>query len=212
MNCSREMLCAALGNALLVPVARGVVFQIEGAEIATQPEVGRLVQRSGRIHFGSLYVPPPFIAFDDSFKVTSPLISSALDIFAFDMLTLNVDRRVGNPNLLFDGLKMTAIDHELAFSVGLPQMQRSEAFKFRDSFISKNHLFRLTLSDKVNNNSFDSFVSRVAGLEIDEIDDWILSLPNEWQDETDLVQIRRRLATAIQDPEGLCKGLLEVFA
>lgn len=87
---------------------------------ASHRELADLMRRSSRLAFGSRKLPPGFATLPAGAPIPAELRQAAAEIFAFDCLIENPDRRTTNPNLLSDGRFFAIIDHELAFmTVGI---------------------------------------------------------------------------------------------
>lgn len=109
-----SMLAADLG----LPTPQAYLVKISPAfiEAITDPDTKALASRSVPICFGSRRLPQgvrPWIKGPDSIPAGS--FGLAADIFAFDVLIDNVDRRLQNSNLLLTGSQMWIYDHERAF-------------------------------------------------------------------------------------------------
>jgi hypothetical protein len=70
---------------------------------------------SANVAFGSRKLPPGFALLPKNKAVPQSLKTQAAEIFAFDALIQNPDRRPENPNCLLDGRNFAIFDHELAF-------------------------------------------------------------------------------------------------
>ena len=65
--------------------------------------------------FGSNKLPPGFALLPRDKAIPQTLRAQAAEIFAFDALIQNPDRRPENPNCLLDGRSFAIFDHERAF-------------------------------------------------------------------------------------------------
>lgn len=70
---------------------------------------------SSPIAFGSKKLPAGFALVLPDKSIPIDLRAQACEIFAFDALIQNPDRRPDNPNCLIDGRSFAIFDHELAF-------------------------------------------------------------------------------------------------
>lgn len=64
--------------------------------------------------FGCRKLPPGFTIWNKERVLSESLLESAAEIFAFDALTLNPDRRSTNPNCQCNGAAFAIFDHEYA--------------------------------------------------------------------------------------------------
>ena len=77
--------------------------------------VQALARSSSSMAFGSKKLPPGFSTWPRDRTIPRDLIGTAAEIFCFDALIQNPDRRPENPNCLFNGATFAIFDHELAF-------------------------------------------------------------------------------------------------
>lgn len=75
------------------------------------------IANSAPLAFGSSKLPPGFAPLPRGKSVPQTLRAGAAEIFAFDALIQNPDRRPENPNCLLDGRSLAIFDHELAFVI-----------------------------------------------------------------------------------------------
>ena len=117
----REGLCAMLAKDLGLPVPECFVVRIDPDFIASitpsAPEVAATLGRSLPLGFGSARLPPGFSAWMPERRIPKAMRPSAAEIFAFDLLVQNTDRRPGNPNLQSRGDQFAIFDHELALII-----------------------------------------------------------------------------------------------
>lgn len=73
------------------------------------------MRASSPVAFGSATLPPGFSVVLAGKPIPARVRQQAVEIFAFDCLVQNPDRRPNNPNLLFDGNQFAIFDHELTF-------------------------------------------------------------------------------------------------
>lgn len=124
--------------------------------------------------------------FSHGFAIVSPsrpimdLSSSAAEIFAFDMLIQNSDRRIDNPNCLCDGRRYAIIDHELAFLTdGIigwrPPWQLGGVDKLN---VAQRHLFFQALSGR--QHDLGRLRTAWDGIAAERIREYFSVLPPEW--------------------------------
>ena len=82
--------------------------------IANRVAAARM-RASSPVAFGSATLPPGFSVVLAGKPIPARVRQQAAEIFAFDCLVQNPDRRPSNPNLLFDGNHFAIFDHELTF-------------------------------------------------------------------------------------------------
>ncbi|MEZ5566494.1 MAG: HipA family kinase [Gammaproteobacteria bacterium] len=117
----REALAAVLASDLGLPVTEPLIVDIPNELVDTIPatfaQVITDLSNSTVPAFGSKLIPPGYAVLPVGFRIPEACLDSAAAIFAFDALLLNVDRKVSNPNLQFNGKDFALFDHELALVV-----------------------------------------------------------------------------------------------
>ena len=114
-----EAIGAMLAADLDLPVPEPVLVDFDDNFVATLPAseaalTSRLL-RSSHVAFGSAKLPAGYSLLPAGKNIPAAVRQQAAEIFAFDCLIQNPDRRPENPNLLFDGRSFAIFDHELAF-------------------------------------------------------------------------------------------------
>jgi hypothetical protein len=110
-----SMLAQQLGLLTPEPAAVQITAELAGAIQLTDSESARLLTESEGLNFGSKYkAGVPTWGADE--PIPSELREPALEVFAFDCLIENPDRRRENPNVLVGSSEIYLIDHEMAFS------------------------------------------------------------------------------------------------
>jgi HipA-like kinase len=112
-----EAVAAMLAADLDLPVPEPFLVRLEQdfIEAIADPEVAAVARRSNPIAFGSKKLPPGYTTWPVGKAIPRGALPGAAEIFAFDALIANADRRIDNPNCLFLGANLAIIDHELAF-------------------------------------------------------------------------------------------------
>jgi hypothetical protein len=117
----RESLCAMLAKDLGLPVPECFVVRIDPNFVASiarsAPAVAATLATSLPLGFGSARLPAGFSAWMPERRIPKAMRASAAEIFAFDLLVQNTDRRPDNPNLQSRGDLFAIFDHELALMI-----------------------------------------------------------------------------------------------
>lgn len=99
----REGLCAMLAKDLGLPVPECFVVRIEpnfiNSIVPSAPDIAAALRSCVPLGFGSARLPPGFSAWMPERRIPKVMRPSAAEIFAFDLLVQNSDRRPDNPNL-----------------------------------------------------------------------------------------------------------------
>lgn len=140
-------------------------------------------------------------------QVPKDAIPTAAEIFAFDALIANHDRRPENPNCLFLGSNLAIFDHELAFLIAgiigwRPPWEVGSLENWRHP---QSHLFFDQLRGRSLN--FDRLTGAWLALTDARVNAYKGALPREWNsaDETavnavsHVVAVRNNLTRAMQE-------------
>lgn len=112
-----EAISALLAADLDLPVPEPFLVSLVPEFIADLPvpKVAEMARRSSPIAFGSRHLPPGYTSWPVGKAIPREAVAIAAEIFSFDALIANADRRAENPNCLFSGAALAIYDHELAF-------------------------------------------------------------------------------------------------
>lgn len=215
-----EFIGSLLGQALGVDIPPVAIVHIdEKMNSAIQDADARnKFQAKPGPHFGSRNIGQGFTVMNSGYSLTSDTIEQALDIFAFDMLIQNTDRSssgaAGNPNLLFKGNQLVAIDHEMSFSFINFLGEVSFPWNLRETNLPQRHIFYSQLYKHAKNNtvSFDRFIQKLAGISPEYMDSVMQAIPPEWYNERYVKKIAQHMDLLLTNMGRFHRGLLEVFA
>jgi len=208
---ARELFGALLGQVLGLTVPAMAVINVhEGLrEGINDSVVKEKIRRSPGFNFGSKQVAglPIFRYLQES------QLQRGAEVFAFDMLIQNPDRRKGNPNMFQGSEDLVLFDHEMAFSYASPVMMvggvpKPGVLERRDPVI-KNHVLYNSLKGK--SVRFDAFTARLQDLSGDVMDAIVDRLPKEWHTE-ELDSIRSYLLQVRDAAPRFKRSLQEVLA
>ncbi|MEN8693426.1 MAG: HipA family kinase [Akkermansiaceae bacterium] len=189
-----ELVCSLLGQALgLRPPEPYLVTLPEGFESLVNCESTQTkIRQSEGLYFGCKYLSGASIVSPER-SISESKLSEAAQIFTFDGLVQNPDRRVGKPNLLESDEGYHLIDHDQALgdfrfptfvSTVAPwdeSAERSPAYEFL-----KNHLFHQGLHGK--EEFFDDAEKQLAELNQDDILAILESVPPIWWGDSSMFQ------------------------
>lgn len=188
-NCERretalavESICAMLAADLELPVPEPFIVRLD-PEIVDQdsyPDIYRFVATSCPLAFGSKLLPNGYAL---TMRLLDPLLPMAAEIFTFDAMALNSDRRVDNPNCQSNGKSLAIFDHEMCLITDYlgTVMQQFPwvigALEHMRNGQSK-HIFFDELSQKMQN--LDDFGRKLASIQKGRYREYIQALPAEW--------------------------------
>jgi HipA-like protein len=114
-------------------------------------------------------------------RIPDSMRQTALNIFAFDALIQNPDRRFKNQNLLVRGDDIFVFDHELAFSFLLGILPSPTPWRLKDQLYLADHVFYTRLRKKPIDLS--SFVTALVALPEGAMQEILAEVPAEWNNE-----------------------------
>jgi hypothetical protein len=114
----REALCAMLAADLQLPVPAchcvALPADFLAALAATHAVEAAVLSAAIPLGFGSTKLPPGYAAWMPGRSIPKAMQAEAAEIYAFDLLVQNPDRRPTNPNLQSKGERFAIFDHEMA--------------------------------------------------------------------------------------------------
>lgn len=113
-----EAIAAMLGADLGLPVPEPFLVEVDDVFIDSVAESGLkdLMRQSNRLAFGSKKLPDGFAVWPTYGRVPASLTQTAAEVFVFDAIIANSDRKPVNPNCLFSGGEIGIFDHELSLA------------------------------------------------------------------------------------------------
>jgi hypothetical protein len=160
------------------------------AELIPNPVLSQKIRASAGANFGSKFISPGFDTWPVGKSIPSNLKTVALEIFAFDALIQNPDRRSEKPNVLWGRDELYIIDHELGFSFIFDIIQRNQPWRFSDLGFMQKHLFYLPLKGQPIN--LDRFIGALEGLNDKVLDSITGNVPSAWHNQN-IPKIRTHL-------------------
>ncbi len=178
-----EAIAAMLASDLDLPVPEPFLVAWEPEFIAALPDetVAAMARRSSPVAFGSKHLPPGYTSWPTGKAIPKDAIATAAEIFAFDALIDNDDRRPVNPNCLFSGSSLAIYDHEMAFpsTEGIigwrPPWETGSLQSFKQA---PRHLFSAQLCGKEVN--FDRLAGAWLAITDERLTAYRVALPHEW--------------------------------
>lgn len=119
-TCAKELIASLLGLSfgLRVPEPLIVEITVDDQELTDDLRIKQRFQNSLGMNFGCEQVHQGALIAN---YVPKKFIQEAFDIFAFDALVQNDDRRISNPNMFQDDRGFIIFDHEMAFPYSTPR-------------------------------------------------------------------------------------------
>lgn len=217
-NLAIEAIAAMLAADLELPVPEPFLVELTpefielvGTECAKE---AALMRNSHSLAFGSKRLPNGFVTWVQGQTVPPELCAEAAEIFTFDAIIVNADRRPENPNCLFDGTGLAIFDHEL--TLNSDQVLFWKAPWERDGFANyaspDRHIFakpNLTACPA----SLDRFVQAWDGLPERRFEEYFQALPADWVSGPDfapkvvtyLLQAKQNIRTVVNHALGVLR-------
>jgi hypothetical protein len=177
-----ELLAALLAQHFELTVSDPAIIHVDSrlAELIADPMVAELLRKSAGLNFGSRLLTGIYIWPQDR-QIPFELQTMAAEIFAFDALIQNPDRRFSNPNLLADNEHLFPIDHECAFGCryAIPPAKEPWRLDGIDSDYLREHVFFRQLKGK--SIDMGHFKTKLIGLNPDIIKLIVAQIPQQWQ-------------------------------
>ena len=193
---------------LRVPQAAVVDVPVGFEAIIADPELATMVKNSHGLNFGSVHLGVGFTTWPPGREPYGAQRDQAADIFAFDTLIQNADRRAVNPNLWARSDRLGVYDHEQAFSFlslpiigGAPKpwlgAKQAKSFQFLEQ-----HIFYRSL--RGGRLDYGPFKQKLGALTDKQIQGFADSVPAEWRNKSDFCdQIVEYLSEARKHRETL---------
>jgi hypothetical protein len=201
-----ELLCSLLARELNLGVPMPFIVNISADFVAGVPKAAQdLVRRSIGLNFGSESAPPGFSLVPPSPRVPLSLRPTAAEIFAFDVLVQNYDRKSDNPNLLWDRTNILMIDHESALSSILTREKPGFSSLDLDRFY--DHVFFSAISP--SDAAYGELSEALGRLLPASLDDLLGQIPLSWHVGVDWAKVREHLLWVIENRTDVCNLIRE---
>ncbi len=208
---ANEAIASCLGSDLALPVPEHFAVKIEQAfaeSIIDLTVKTRLLSSLGW-NYGSRRLPESFSAMAVGERIPRELFTIASEIFAFDAIIENPDRKVSNPNLLWNHNEIWLFDHEQSFLF-------DKILFWRPIWVSgvvprgRTHSDRHALIDFLRGRDLDldRFEASLRALPSERVAEYVTALPASWRTaELDripayLVELKDNLRRAIRVVKG----------
>jgi len=196
-----ELLCSLLAREVGLNVPTAFVVNLSQEFLAGVPKIAQdLVKRSLGLNFASESAPVGFSLVPPEPRVPFALRPSAAEVFAFDVIVQNCDRKADNPNLLWDRSKLMLIDHERA--LGFVRDQPAPSFSSLELDRYYDHVFYSAVSP--NDAAFGRLSDALGRLTAARIETLLGKIPEPWQVQEDLEKVRDHLLWIVANRLQVC--------
>jgi hypothetical protein len=180
------------------------------AKIVPDSTVIDAMKRSTGWNFGTLKlpgqesVPPSFISVLPTRSLPPEWRQSAGEIYTFDGIVENPDRRQTNPNCLQNRNELVMIDHDMAFSFVAGVLFWKPVWNGGDLSVLREHLFHQHL--RTQSLNLERFLGALEAIPERRFGEYVLSVPEEWDGGREiadkilnyLVDLKRNIIPALE--------------
>jgi len=163
--------------------------------VAVHPERKVAIDLSVGLNFGTKHLTGVSTWPVDK-AIPEERLVTAFEIFAFDALIQNPDRRYNNPNLFTRGDGLFIYDHETAFSFLLDVLPPPDPWVVDRQRFLEGHVFYKRLKSKPI--ELEGFIATLRSLSDDQLDLIFADIPGEWENQDNKKRIARHL-TDVRD-------------
>jgi hypothetical protein len=175
--------------------------------VSQRPDLAQVLRTSTGLNFGTRLLTDVSI-WPLGRTLPEAMLIPATQVFAFDALIANDDRRRNNPNVLVRGDEIFVIDHEAAFSFLYVVGQRGTAWDLRRRPF-RDHVFYYQLRRQLIDVSL--FMQRLAKLGDSLLESIARQVPDDWRHE-DLGRISDHLRNLRDHTSEFERQVLECLA
>lgn len=178
-----ELLASQLAQVLDIPTPEPAIIYIDPllAEAVSDADLSDKIRNSAGMNFGSKVLTGGFDTWPVGKAIPPSLKVLASEIFAFDALIQNPDRRVDKPNILWKGNELYVIDHEMGFSFFYEILPLANPWQITTLGFLKSHLFYT--GSKGHSINIDRFAGALELLTDDVLNEMVSNIPAEWQND-----------------------------
>ncbi len=197
-----ELLCSVIGRHFGFSTPDPFIVNLSQEFLGGVPnEAKDMVSRSLGLNFATVAVGSGYSVMPAEPRLPRGLSGSAAEIFAFDVLMQNFDRKRDNPNLLWNRERIVLIDHESALSPVLQWPDFNFANFDLDNFY--DHVFYSEISPADAN--FQRLVLALQTMATPVLDEFFALIPPAWRDEKALIKIRNYLRFLVDNRLAVCE-------
>lgn len=182
-----ELLSSLLAEKLGIRTPNPAIVEIDpaiGALLgARDSEMARIIRNSGGLNFGSEVLVGGYSVWPIDKSVPASLKLPAGEIFSFDALIQNPDRKVKNPNFLWKGDEVFLIDHELVFSFLYQIGERADPWSLQGSagdFLNDHVFYRELKAQEIDLARFQGALEAISD---DDLTGMFDQIPREWNND-----------------------------
>jgi len=138
-----ELMASLLARDLDLPVPQPFLVEVDMDfhEAISEPKLAERFRNSAGMNFGSKFLGHGYVTWPQDRSIPGSLMQDAAEIFAFDIMVQNPDRRKDKPNLLRKSDELAIFDHEMAFSFLYALVPDEYPWDGKGLQFAKDHIF-----------------------------------------------------------------------
>ena len=208
MGSTSEVMASLLAQDLDLPTPEPRLVEIEPGFERTvmNPGLADTMKDSTGWNFGSKRLAPGLTTWPKGKSIPLLLRQTAAEVFAFDTIIQNPDRRKDNPNVLWKGGDLFIYDHEMSLTFFLPQLGWQPPWTGQGLEFLTDHLFYDGLKGTPIN--LDRFTGAFEAITDDRLEEYSADVPDDWKAKSDAsVQMVAYLKEARQNLDGIVSSI-----
>jgi hypothetical protein len=176
-----ELMAALLAQDLDLPVPKPFIVEVAPNFVVgeSKPELSAIATKSAGLNFGSQKLPTGVGTWPKDKPIPVLLRPLAAEIFAFDVLIQNPDRRRDNPNLLWSDEELFLCDHEQAFSFLMGVIGWQPPWTGQGTDFLRHHVFFQQLAGL--QHDWSRLTGALDALTDARLAEYIEAVPKEWR-------------------------------
>ena len=143
------------------------------------PALARRLRDSQGMNFGTEYITGGYTTWPPGRGIPQFLSHAAQEVYAFDAIVQNPDRRKDKPNLLVKGADVVLIDHEMAFSFLYSLAPMAPVWTGAMPPFVTEHIFHNELRGQAT--SFDRLRGALEAVDTRRLAMYREAVPREWR-------------------------------
>jgi hypothetical protein len=208
-----ELMASLLAQDLDLSVPQPFLVEVDNdfyKGISDQSLADRFKDSAG-LNFGCGFLGPGYITWPQERTIPGSLIQDAAEIFAFDLMIQNPDRRKDKPNLLRKGDELAIFDHEMAFSFIYAIGTVEFPWEGKGIDYLRDHVFYGGLRKR--DVSFDRLQGALEAIDDHRLGIYGEAVPNQWRriNSNTVEKIHEYLGLARNNSKSLFQKIREVL-
>lgn len=178
-----EAIAAMLGADLGLPIPEPFLVAIDEVFVDSihDERLKTFIGGSNRLAFGSKKLPDGFAVWPTHGRIKEELSQTAAEVFIFDAIVINSDRRPENPNCLYSGREIGIFDHELSFASNQIMFWKAPWLEggFDNMIMPNNHIFA-PINFDVAPKQLERFKDAWNSIPDGRFQEYCDAIPKEW--------------------------------